>query len=85
MGARQRPIRLRREAAAPMPRRLPISSACAVGHNRPHARWRTQDKFGEDFCATMTGPVTKVCEGVMNKETFQRKRGEGDVHKNIKS
>ena len=29
--------------------------------------------FSEDFRATMTGPVTKVCEGVMSREMFQRK------------
>jgi diaminopimelate epimerase len=28
-------------------------------------------KFSKGFSATMTGPVTRVCEGVMDKEMFE--------------
>lgn len=28
-------------------------------------------KFSKDFSATMTGPVTRICEGVMDKEMFE--------------
>jgi diaminopimelate epimerase len=31
---------------------------------------KIQIKIGEDFMIVMTGPVTKVAEGVMNKEMF---------------
>ena len=30
-------------------------------------------KFSKDFAATMTGPVVRICEGVMDKEMFESK------------
>jgi diaminopimelate epimerase len=30
-------------------------------------------KFSHDFIATMTGPVTRVCEGIMDMEMFEKK------------
>jgi diaminopimelate epimerase len=29
--------------------------------------------FSHDFAATMTGPVTRICEGIMDMEMFEKK------------
>jgi diaminopimelate epimerase len=31
-------------------------------------------QFSNGFCATMTGPVTKICDGVMTQEMFKGDR-----------
>jgi hypothetical protein len=31
-------------------------------------------RFSQNFAATMTGPVTRICEGIMDPEMFEEER-----------